>query len=131
MDSGRTERETNQPMQIDIIVDTVCPWCYIGKARFEKALQSRPIGNVRIGWRPFQLNPHLPPAGIDRDSYLVEKFGSVDRAVQWVTAHAGDAEACDAGQPPSPAAVQGVVHTVALSPGTCTSCSDGKQGGLP
>ena len=80
MDSGRTERETNQPMQIDIIVDTVCPWCYIGKARFEKALQSRPIGNVRIGWRPFQLNPHMPPAGKDRDSYLVEKFGSVDRA---------------------------------------------------
>lgn len=67
-------------MQIDIIVDTVCPWCYVGKARFEKALRSRSIENLLIGWRPFQLNPHMPRAGKDRDSYLIEKFGSVQRA---------------------------------------------------
>ncbi|NQU70419.1 MAG: DsbA family oxidoreductase [Rhodospirillales bacterium] len=67
-------------MQIDIIVDTVCPWCYVGKARFEKALRSRSIENLLIGWRPFQLNPNMPRAGKDRDSYLIEKFGSVQRA---------------------------------------------------
>ena len=67
-------------MQIDIIVDTVCPWCYVGKARFEKALRSRPIENLLIGWRPFQLHPDMPRAGKDRDSYLIENFGNIERA---------------------------------------------------
>jgi predicted DsbA family dithiol-disulfide isomerase len=67
-------------MQVDIIVDTVCPWCYVGKARFEKALRSRPIENLLIGWRPFQLNPRMPGEGKDRERYLAEKFGSAQRA---------------------------------------------------
>lgn len=80
MDSSRTEDQKGRPMQIDIIVDTVCPWCYVGKARFEKALRSRPTETLLIGWRPFQINPNMPRAGKDRESYLIEKFGSVQRA---------------------------------------------------
>ena len=67
-------------MIVDVIVDTVCPWCYVGKARFEKALAMRPDQVVEIGWRPFQLNPGIPRAGKDRRAYLSEKFGGGDRA---------------------------------------------------
>ena len=69
-------------MIVDVIVDTVCPWCYVGKVRFEKALAMRPDLGVEIGWRPFQLNPAIPREGKDRDAYLAEKFGGVDRARQ-------------------------------------------------
>jgi predicted DsbA family dithiol-disulfide isomerase len=67
-------------MFVDVIVDTVCPWCYVGKARFEKALAMRPDQPVEIGWRPFQLNPGIPPGGKNRRAYLTEKFGGGDRA---------------------------------------------------
>lgn len=67
-------------MFVDVIVDTVCPWCYVGKVRFEKALAMRPDRVVEIGWRPFQLNPGMPRQGKDRRAYLKEKFGGVDRA---------------------------------------------------
>ncbi len=69
-------------MMVDVIVDTVCPWCYVGKARFEKALAMRPDQVVEIGWRPFQLNPNIPREGKERRAYLSEKFGGVDRARQ-------------------------------------------------
>lgn len=69
-------------MIVDVIVDTVCPWCYVGKARFEKALAMRPGHAIEIGWRPFQLNPNIPSEGKDRRAYLAEKFGGVDRARQ-------------------------------------------------
>ena len=67
-------------MIVDVIVDTVCPWCYVGKARLDKALAMRPDQVVEIGWRPFQLNPTMPPEGKDRHAYLSEKFGSSDGA---------------------------------------------------
>ncbi|MSO92765.1 MAG: DsbA family oxidoreductase [Rhodospirillales bacterium] len=66
-------------MDIAIISDTVCPWCYIGKRRLEKALASRPNLKVRQRWRPFLLNPEMPPEGIDRNAYLLRKFGSEAR----------------------------------------------------
>ncbi len=66
-------------MEIDIIFDTVCPWCYIGKRRLEKALAMRPDIEVKPNWRPFLLNPEMPPDGIDRTAYLVKKFGSEAR----------------------------------------------------
>ncbi len=69
-------------MIVDVIVDTVCPWCYVGKVRFEKALAMRPGHAVEIGWRPFQLNPNIPSEGKDRRAYLSEKFGGIDRARQ-------------------------------------------------
>lgn len=66
-------------MQLDVIFDTVCPWCYIGKRRLERAIRMRPNVNVRIVWRPFLLNPDMPPDGIDRTAYLIKKFGSEAR----------------------------------------------------
>lgn len=66
-------------MKIDIIFDTVCPWCYIGKRRLEMALSMRPQIKVKPNWRPFLLNPEMPPEGIDRTAYLVKKFGSESR----------------------------------------------------
>ena len=66
-------------MQLEIIFDTVCPWCYIGKRRLERALEKRPNLDVKISWRPFLLNPDMPPNGIDRTAYLIKKFGSEAR----------------------------------------------------
>ena len=62
-------------MKIDIVSDTVCPWCFIGKRRLEKALLERPDVNFEIQWYPFQLNPEMPLDGIDRQTYLNLKFG--------------------------------------------------------
>ncbi|MSQ87518.1 MAG: DsbA family oxidoreductase [Alphaproteobacteria bacterium] len=62
-------------MQIDIVFDTVCPWCYVGKRRFERALQLRPNAKPQIRYRSFLLNPDLPPQGVDRREYLERKFG--------------------------------------------------------
>ena len=66
-------------MDIEIIYDTVCPWCYIGKRRLDQALSLRPNLKVTTQWRPFLLNPELPPTGVDRTAYLVKKFGSETR----------------------------------------------------
>lgn len=63
-------------MRIDIVFDAVCPWCFIGKHRLERALAMRPLVAADIRWRPFLLNPELPLGGIDRQSYLERKFGS-------------------------------------------------------
>jgi predicted DsbA family dithiol-disulfide isomerase len=65
-----------KPLQIDIVSDVVCPWCYIGKRRIEKALALAPEVPVAITWRPFFLNPWVPREGISRDEYLTTKFGS-------------------------------------------------------
>ncbi|MBI3710755.1 MAG: DsbA family oxidoreductase [Proteobacteria bacterium] len=65
-------------MIIDIVSDPICPWCYIGKRRLERALAQAPIADLQIGWRPFQLNPDMPLEGMDRQEYLRLKFG--DRA---------------------------------------------------
>jgi predicted DsbA family dithiol-disulfide isomerase len=67
-----------RPLQIDIVSDVVCPWCYIGKRRIENALALAPDVPVEINWRPFFLNPWVPREGIERDAYLTRKFGSVE-----------------------------------------------------
>ena len=64
-------------MQIDIYSDIVCPWCYVGKRRLERALTSVG-GAVHVTWRPFQLNPTMPLEGMDRTTYLKSKFGSLE-----------------------------------------------------
>lgn len=81
-------------MRIDFIFDTVCPWCYVGKRRFQRALQQRPNARVDIHWRPFLLNPDIPAEGIDRQSYLDRKFGGPARVqrVQGAVAAAGQTE---------------------------------------
>lgn len=66
-------------MRIEYVFDTVCPWCYVGKRRLERALAQRPETRSRIVWRPFLLNPDLPPEGIDRKLYLDRKFGGAAR----------------------------------------------------
>jgi predicted DsbA family dithiol-disulfide isomerase len=67
-------------MKIEIYSDTICPWCFIGKRRLEAALAMRPDIVAEIVWRPFQLNPTMPPEGIDRVAYLTAKFGGAERA---------------------------------------------------
>ncbi|WP_071795657.1 DsbA family oxidoreductase [Natronohydrobacter thiooxidans] len=60
---------------LDIYSDPICPWCYIGKARLDRALESRPDHPFEIRWHPFQLNPDMPPEGMSRDEYMALKFG--------------------------------------------------------
>lgn len=81
-------------MRIEYVFDTVCPWCYVGKRRLERALAQRPETRPRIVWRPFLLNPDLPPEGIDRKLYLDRKFGGAARVqrVHAAVAAAGRAE---------------------------------------
>jgi len=67
-------------MQIDVFSDPICPWCFIGKRRLERALAARPAVPASINWRAFQLNPAMPAAGMDRDAYLTTKFGSATEA---------------------------------------------------
>ena len=62
-------------MHIDIVSDVICPWCFIGKRRLEKALSLRPELAVAITWRPFQLNPDMPAEGMERKAYIAAKFG--------------------------------------------------------
>ena len=66
-------------MHIDAYFDPICPWCYIGKRRMEQALALRPHMDISISWRPFLLNPDMPQQGMERDIYLLGKFGSQAR----------------------------------------------------
>lgn len=67
-------------MQIDIYSDVICPWCYIGKRRLERALAERPQDDLTLHWRAFQLNPDMPAQGMDRQLYLQLKFGNAASA---------------------------------------------------
>ena len=69
----------DEGLHIEIYSDVVCPWCYVGKRRLERALgQLKDMGQAQITWRPFQLNPTMPEEGMDRTTYLKAKFGSLD-----------------------------------------------------
>lgn len=64
-------------LKVDIASDFVCPWCYIGKRRFDAAVSATHTGPlVSIEWKAFQLSPDLPPEGVDRRAYLEKKFGT-------------------------------------------------------
>jgi predicted DsbA family dithiol-disulfide isomerase len=66
-------------MQIEIYSDVVCPWCFVGKRRLERALETAGYAQqAHIAWRPFQLNPTMPKEGMDRTTYLEAKFGSLN-----------------------------------------------------
>lgn len=69
-------------IQIDLFSDVVCPWCFIGKRRLEKAMAARPDKTVSIRWRAFQLNPDMPRDGMLRQHYVEAKFGGPERARQ-------------------------------------------------
>jgi predicted DsbA family dithiol-disulfide isomerase len=62
-------------MQLDVVSDFVCPWCYVGKRRLEKALASRPELDISLRWLPFQLSPDMPAEGIDRREHYASIFG--------------------------------------------------------
>lgn len=66
-------------LPIVVVSDIVCPWCFIGKRRLEKALALKPDIAVEVIWHPYFLNPWVPREGIDRTAYLTAKFGSVER----------------------------------------------------
>lgn len=63
------------PIPIDVVSDVVCPWCYVGKHRLERALAMMPQRNFAVFWRPFQLDPTIPKEGMPRQVYLERKFG--------------------------------------------------------
>jgi predicted DsbA family dithiol-disulfide isomerase len=72
--------QANAPaVTIDVVSDVVCPWCYIGKRRLEKAIALAPDVPVEVRWHPYFLNPWIPRDGISREQYLTTKFGSVER----------------------------------------------------
>jgi len=78
---GHSHSAPGGAMHIDIVSDVICPWCFIGKRRLERALEQRPDLTVSVTWRAFQLNPEMPKSGMARADYLAAKFGN--------SAHAG------------------------------------------
>lgn len=76
-----------QKIKIDIVSDVVCPWCYIGKRRIEKAMeQLKDQFEFDITYLPFELNPHIPKSGLNQQEYLIKKFGSIEKYDQ-ITQH--------------------------------------------
>lgn len=80
MTASAAHRTLSGMIHIDVYADTVCPWCYIGKRRLERALAARDDLPVTVAWRTFQLNPDMPPEGMERPRYLAAKFGAPERA---------------------------------------------------
>jgi predicted DsbA family dithiol-disulfide isomerase len=68
-------------LTIDIISDVICPWCFIGKRRLEKAIAAHGEP-VKVRWLPFQLNPQMPREGVGRKEYRTKKFGSWERSLE-------------------------------------------------
>jgi predicted DsbA family dithiol-disulfide isomerase len=81
------------PFHLDIVSDTICPWCYVGKRRLEEAVPILKAEGLTLDvtWRPFQLNPTMPKEGLDRRAYRSAKFGS------WEKSQALDAQVAQAG----------------------------------
>jgi len=70
-------------LHVDVISDVICPWCYIGKRRLEKAIAAiEGQHKVRVRWLPFQLNPQMPKEGISRREYRVAKFGNLESSLE-------------------------------------------------
>jgi predicted DsbA family dithiol-disulfide isomerase len=72
----------SREITVDVISDAVCPWCFVGQRRLDAAVASLPDIAVTINWRPFQLDPTIPPEGKDRKEYMRAKFGDGDRLKQ-------------------------------------------------
>ncbi len=68
-----------QPIKVSVVSDVACPWCYIGKRRLESALQQWNDSPVEVTWHPYQLDPTIPETGLDRTTYLTNKFGDLER----------------------------------------------------
>lgn len=75
-------------VEISVVSDTICPWCFVGKRRIEQAskiLADEGV-DITVRWLPFELNPNMPAEGLDRREYRSAKFGS------WAKSQALDAE---------------------------------------
>jgi len=68
--------------KIDILSDPICPWCLIGKTFLDRALEIRPDHVFILEWHPYMLNPKMPKNGMDREEYLINKFGSKHNATE-------------------------------------------------
>jgi predicted DsbA family dithiol-disulfide isomerase len=73
--------EQREALTIDVVSDVVCPWCYLGKKRLERALAEEGE-TVQVRWRPYQLDPTIPAGGLDRQTYMRNKFGDDGRLEQ-------------------------------------------------
>jgi len=70
-------------LELMVVIDVICPWCYVGKRRLEKALALLESDTLlRVSWLPFELNPDMPKEGIERREYRIRKFGSWERSLQ-------------------------------------------------
>ena len=67
-------------MRIEVWADVVCPWCWIGETRLYRALEQRPDVQAEVVWRPYQLQPDIPPEGLPWDDVVRDKFGGLERA---------------------------------------------------
>ena len=87
-----TEEPPQAPIEVDFVADLACPWCYLGLVRLDRARAMRPDRPVRVRWRPFFLNPGMPPEGMDRATYVRRKFGGDARDVYRRIEDAGRAD---------------------------------------
>ncbi|BCG94602.1 DsbA family oxidoreductase [Mesorhizobium sp. 131-2-1] len=69
-------------LTVDVVSDVVCPWCFIGQKRLDKAIAMAGDIEAQVRWRPFQLDPTIPAGGMDRREYMIAKFGSEERIRQ-------------------------------------------------
>lgn len=67
------------PLSLDVVFDVVCPWCFVGFRRLGRALDNLDVERPSVRWRPFQLDPTIPRDGMERESYMLAKFGSRER----------------------------------------------------
>lgn len=95
MKMEKIERLNKPKVKIDVVSDVVCPWCYIGKRRLEKAVdQLADKYDFDITYHPFELNPQMPPEGANQREYLTKKFGSAERYEE-ITKHVTDVAAIE------------------------------------
>lgn len=93
MQTAETNTSVRQTVKLDIASDYICPWCYIGKQRLQKAINA--LSNqfdFEINFLPFQLNPEMPESGLNRKEYRSKKFGS------WEKSQAMDVQVTEAGK---------------------------------
>ena len=69
---------SSETIKVDVVSDVACPWCYVGKKRLEKALAQWKGAPVEVEWHPYQLDPTIPEEGLDRITYLTNKFGDME-----------------------------------------------------
>jgi predicted DsbA family dithiol-disulfide isomerase len=70
------------PLTIDVVSDVICPWCFLGKRRLDRAIAALTAQPVEVRWRPFQLDPSIPKSGVPRQAYLEKKFGTGPRLAE-------------------------------------------------